>query len=392
MPRTGVSSCNRTSDLKIFSLTLSQLSYRGNDGSQRNCFVYNVAAVCTNVHIFHFSFGSATTQEGNGFSTINSKETFGDKFPAVTVVECARNDFLPNVILDEKAFECFLSYINLSLDLEEKFINLENEKGNYFFFFTLLSFIASCAEGIYASEAAVDNSASSIKMGVESNIVEDSGILINHEVILQCSKKESPKGPVEFTSVTKIRKVCRSVLEVKGYKVFGDHRNSRYQLFAQLVVAMEKNMELTPLVKNTILGAFASGESVLFAKIDMDSTKENFCIRHTEIFAFRHKPGGSSIKVFNPENSKLVVELFFSMVMNDGKHRLISHSAMQTSIDKFRTESEANEFIRIGKIVHVQKMEQQLRESEEREEKRIQEVREYEERLRQEIKEREEKL
>eukprot|EP01036_Dinobryon_divergens_P034839 gene34839-45071_t len=229
-------------------------------------------------------------------------------------------------------------------------------------------------------------------MGVESNIVEDSGILINHEVILQCSKKESPKGPVEFTSVTKIRKVCRSVLEVKGYKVFGDHRNSRYQLFAQLVVAMEKNMELTPLVKNTILGAFASGESVLFAKIDMDSTKENFCIRHTEIFAFRHKPGGSSIKVFNPENSKLVVELFFSMVMNDGKHRLISHSAMQTSIDKFRTESEANEFIRIGKIVHVQKMEQQLRESEEREEKRIQEVREYEERLKQEIKEREEKL
>ena len=328
-----------------------------------------------------------STQKGRGFSKINSEKLFREKFPTVTVVEC---DILPSSVkLDEDAFECFLTYINHSLDLNEKFINLKNEKGNYFFFFILLTFIASCAEGISASEAAVgknDNSASSLKMGVESNIqVEDGGILINHEIALKCSKKKSPTGPVEFTTFSKIRKVCRSVLEVKGASDFGRYIDLQYQLFAQLVIAMEQNMELTPPVKDSILGAFASADSVLFARIDMDRTNDKFYIYHTIPLPFCQRELGSEIKVFNADYSKLVMEFYFSMVMNDGKDRVVSLSAIQTSIDSFRTQSAANELIRKGKIRHAQMMEQQLRESEER---RIRELNE----LRRQSKKREEKL
>ena len=114
---------------------------------------------------------STSTQGSGGFSAINSKAAFSAKFPAVTVVEY---QLLPTVNLDEEAFECFMKYLNHPLDLEEKFIHLDIEKGNYFFFFTLLSYIASCAEGIYASEAAEigenDNSATSLKIRIEDKI------------------------------------------------------------------------------------------------------------------------------------------------------------------------------------------------------------------------------
>jgi hypothetical protein len=267
-----------------------------------------------------------STKKGNGFATIKSENSFREKFPSVTVV--VERHMLPTVKLDEDAFECFLTYINHSLDLNEKFVNSENEKGNYYFFFILLSFIASCAEGISASEAPIemdDNSASSLKMGFGSNIqVEDGGILINHEIALKCSNKKWPTGPVEFTTLTKIRKVCRSVLEVKKESDICDHKELKYQLFAQLVVAMEQNMELNPPVKDSILGAFASTDSVLFARIDIDRNTEQFCISHSLPFQFRQQACDNEIKVFTAEYSKQVMEFYFSMVMNDGIDRVIS--------------------------------------------------------------------
>jgi len=153
----------------------------------------------------------------SGFSLINSKSTFFEKFCGVTV-ECTH--LLPTVKLDEEAFDCFLTYINQSLDLDEKFINRTNEKGNYSFFFCLLSLIASCAEGIYASETAVgqnEGSDSSLKVEIEPKIADD-GILINHEIVLK-SKNGASKGPVEFTTSTRIQEICRSVLEVKTSKI-----------------------------------------------------------------------------------------------------------------------------------------------------------------------------
>eukprot|EP01035_Chromulina_nebulosa_P007735 gene7735-10451_t len=250
------------------------------------------------------SISGAPQKEKNGFSNIISEKHFKDKFPAVTIVEC---NLSPSVKLDDDAFECFLTYIDHSLDLDENFINSENEKGKYFFYFILLSFIASCAKGISASEAAVgknENSTSSLKMGVESNIqVQDGGIVINHEIALKCSKPDSPRGPVEFTTFTRIPNVCRSVLEVKGDNGIGEFKKWKYQLFAQLVVAMEKNMELTPPVEDPILGAFAPGDFVLLSKIDMDSTKGNFRIFHTQLYRFRQQ--GGKIKVFDAEYSKL---------------------------------------------------------------------------------------
>ena len=166
---------------------------------------------------------------------------------------------MPTVKLDEEAFDCFLTYINQSLDLDEKFINRTNEKGNYSFFFCLLSLIASCAEGIYASETAVgqnEGSDSSLKVEIEPKIADD-GILINHEIVLK-SKNGASKGPVEFTTSTRIQEICRSVLEVKTSKIIDVCEEAKYQLFAELVVAMEKNMELRTPVDHAIFGAFAT--------------------------------------------------------------------------------------------------------------------------------------
>jgi hypothetical protein len=47
--------------------------------------------------------------------------------------------------------------------------------------------------------------------------------------------------------------------------------------------------------------------------------------------------------VFDAEESKLVLNFYFSMVMNDGKQRKISHSVMQKSIDDFLSHGDAKE-------------------------------------------------
>ena len=320
-----------------------------------------------------------------GFATITSKIEFVKKFPHITVLNCI--DLSPTVKLDEEAFDCFLTYMNHSLDLEEKFIYAGNGKGNYFFFFSLLTLIASCAEGIYASEEA--DAGSFLTVVIEPMIIDDR-ILINHEVNLECTK-DLPKCPVEFTTFSKKRSICRSVLEVKTKEMYGNYEETKYQLFAQLVVAMEKNMENTPAVEDAIFGAFASTDHVLFAVIELDAS-EKFHIRHTKLLTFCQYGGKSdTIRVFNAETSKLAMEYYFSMVMNDGKHRKINHAEIQTSIDAFRSKGTANELIRKESIRKRREIEQQCRDLQEREIGHKQREKELE-RKRRDLQERNEEL
>ena len=321
-----------------------------------------------------------------GFATITSKSKFVKKFPHIKVL---KSSLAPTVKLDEEAFDCFLTYMNHSLDLEEKFIYAGNEKGNYFFFFSLLTFIASCAEGIYASEKA--DAGSALTVGIVPMIIDD-GILINHEVNLECAK-DLPKGPVEFTTFSKNRSICRSVLEMKTNEMYGNYKETKFQLFAQLVVAMEKNMENIPAVEDAIFGAFASTDHVLFAVIELDAS-EKFHIRHTKLLTFCQYGGKSdTIRVFNAETSKLAMEYYFSMVMNDGKHRKINHSEIQTSIDAFHSKGTANELIRKESLRKRREIEQQCRDLQEREaelERQLQNLQERNEELKRHLQEREE--
>ena len=62
-----------------------------------------------------------------------------------------------------------------------------------------------------------EGSDSSLKVEIEPKIADD-GILINHEIVLK-SKNGASKGPVEFTTSTRIQEICRSVLEVKTSKI-----------------------------------------------------------------------------------------------------------------------------------------------------------------------------
>ena len=142
---------------------------------------------------------------------MQSSEFFEKKYPSVKIVRIPITKFSPTIKLDDAAFDCFLTYINHSLELIEKFINTSSDgRGELYFLFCLLSRIASCAEGIYASEAEVvrncngDNSAN---LEIKLKITDDA-ILISHEGPTSCSR--------EFTTVTKPRNISRSILMVSS--------------------------------------------------------------------------------------------------------------------------------------------------------------------------------
>eukprot|EP01036_Dinobryon_divergens_P028177 gene28177-37079_t len=234
---------------------------------------------------------------------------------------------------------------------------------------------AYCAEGIYASEAEVvrncngDNSAN---LEIKLKITDDA-ILISHEGPTSCSR--------EFTTLTKPRNISRSILTVSSG---GDYVDPECNLFEQLVVAMENNMEMNPAVDDAIFGALASTDLMLLAVIDKDSTSDKFRIRHTNIVPFRQQgniSSNSDIQVFDADFSKLLMEYYFSMVMNDGKQREINYSAMQTSIDAFRSQCTTNELIRKEGLMQRQELAREREEARVREQDLERQLQEREEEL-----------